>query len=112
MLQLSEYWRENSRKPSREECRKYYRNHPASTGEEDIGDICRLNAVYDYVDQWFKPEKVGTGRINADIEEQNIDRNQQLLLNTINQEVSQIFLSLNSFARARMRVITPATRPK
>jgi hypothetical protein len=80
-----EYWKEFRNIPTRQECRTYYRKHPSSTGEEDSGDVIRLNAVYDYVNAWFKPEKVGMSQIL--ITRKGIDHDLQLLQTLLTQDL-------------------------
>ncbi len=101
---FTEYWKENKRKPTRQECRTYYRNHPSSTGAEDSGDICRLDAVYDYVDRWFKPEKVGTGAINSNKVMENIDNDEKILPTIITQQRIDCIKASHGSSYAKIRV--------
>ena len=57
-----EYYKKHNVKPGKETCRQAYRQSSLSTGAEDVGDIERLDATYDFVDQDFKPELLKTSK--------------------------------------------------
>jgi len=57
-----EYYKKYNVKPGKETCRNAYRDSSLSTGAEDAGDVERLDATYDFVDQDFKPELLKTSK--------------------------------------------------